>query len=78
MECASLSRTSRSPTMVVAEHAMTVSKPAGWRVAVVVLRYGCYDIPDADSGAPCGQQVFGAHNDVGAGARGKPAGADRE
>jgi hypothetical protein len=39
MECASLSRTSRSPTMVVAEHAMTVSKPAGWRVAVVVLRY---------------------------------------
>jgi len=42
------------------------------------LRYGCYGIPDADSGAPCGQQVFGAHNDVGAGARGKPAGADRE
>src|SRR5664279_3516437 len=39
---------------------------------------------DADSGtpgtpgAPGGQQVFGAHNDVGAGAGGKPAGADCE
>src|ERR1035437_198826 len=47
---------------------------------VAVLRCGTAATasPDADSGTPCGQQVFGAHNDVGAGTGGQPAGADRE
>src|SRR5674476_996927 len=46
---------------------------------VAVLRCGTAATAslDADSGIPCGEQVFGAHNDVGAGTGGKPAGADR-
>jgi len=73
--------------MLVAEHGRTVSKPAGCWVAVVALRYFVAVLRrgtaataslDADSGVPCGQQVLWAHNDVGAGAGGKPAGADCE
>src|ERR1035437_5983094 len=47
---------------------------------VAVLRCGTAATAslDADSGTPCGQQVFGAHNDVGAGTGGQSAGADRE
>src|SRR5664280_3810019 len=50
-------------------------------VAVFRCGMGATASLDADSGtpgAPCGQQVLGAHNDVGAGAGGKPAGADCE
>jgi len=47
---------------------------------VAVLRCGTAATAslDADSGTPCGQQVLGAQNDVGAGTGCKPAGADRE
>src|SRR5664280_3765489 len=55
----------------------------GYSSGVAVFRCGMGATAslDADSGtpdAPGGQQVLGAHNDVGAGAGGKPAGADCE
>jgi hypothetical protein len=81
-------------TILVPEHARTVSKCAGWWVAAVradidelydarwccgtSLRCDCDGIPHAGSGTPCVQQVFRVHNDVGAGTGRKPAGADRE
>ena len=47
---------------------------------VAVLRGGAAATAflDVNSGTPCGQQVLGAHNDVGAGTGCKPVGADRE